>query len=342
MEYSLITQDLAYLGRDGFGPLDHSSVLELEDRFGPPTVAQPVLDLEERLGLRPRPDDPVSVSMSLRKGVPRPNILLPNSTCFAGGLLISTDVGASFGLDTALSGAVAAHLSVGFDEMQILLGMPACREETAAAWIDFGASSFQCVDAVSLDGPGDLEVLQPGLRFSSAKMFQDYFTARTVLDIPLPEQLTEPQPALERGGVDEFEMLTIEQEMSRARLQPLADHSTKRVNIIGGEFTRQGQHADVFVFVVAELHAAALPRWPVAGSRRRCSSTIWSYALKSNPMKISANEGSNCVPDPFRISSSTVVRGIADRYVRVELMASNESANASKRAKSGMCSPSRP
>ena len=189
MEYSLITQDLAYLERDGFGPLDHSSVLELEDRFGPPTVAQPVLNLEDRLGLRPRPDDPVSVSMSLRKGVPRPNILLPNSTCFAGGLLISTDVGASFGLDTALSGAVAAHLSVGFDEMQILLGMPACREETAAAWIDFGASSFLCVDAVSLEGPGDPEVLQPGLRFSSAKMFQDYFTARTVLDIPLPERL---------------------------------------------------------------------------------------------------------------------------------------------------------
>ena len=123
------------------------------------------------------------------RGVPRPNILLPNSPCFTGGLLTSTDAGASFGLDTALSGAVAGHLAVGVDEMQILLGMPACREETAAAWIDFGASSFLCVDAVSLEGPGDLEVLEPGLRFSSAKMFQDYFTARTVLDIPLPERL---------------------------------------------------------------------------------------------------------------------------------------------------------
>ena len=78
----------------------------------------------------------------------------------------------------------------------------------------------------------------------------------------------------------------------------------------------------------------------IGGSER----VWWSARIacnRSTPIerKISASFGSNCVPALRRISSSAVYSGSALRYVRLDVIASKQSARQMMRPMSGIDSP---
>src|SRR5690606_35089854 len=144
----------------------------------------------------------------------------------------------------------------------------------------------------------------------------------TEVAVAVAHFVEEPEQHFEPGGIDHFQVLKLQHEVPRAGGESVGERAAERVGLVRREVARDGHHADVAVFCVAHLHAAS-----PGDVLLRCSCATWSltsrsYSLKSSARKAGTRSGSNCVPALRRISSSTVERDIALRYVRLELMAS--------------------